>query len=260
MRWLRRLWERMAAIYGHRWASAYGDAPERDGVLTVAGDTWSRGLSGLSPVQLGNGIEDCLASGEPWPPTLPEFRAMCLGIPSLFDVRQELRPGSPAPSPFARAVWSRLDGWAYQRAEAHAAERMLREAYAATRDAVMRGEPLPDEPVGILDHVKSERRAPASPEAAREQPRDRGCLSAAHRGSGMNPKAVCPLEQLALLAPHGTQFGGVGGGQTKPTIRARKHWRLSAMRAPASPAIWRWPSPPAPATHGRNCARRWSPS
>lgn len=181
----------MAAIYGHRWTTSYAASPTReDGSITVEGDTWSRGLLGVAPAQIAVGIERCITGGEPWPPTLPEFRAMCLGIPSLFDVRQELRPGTPTPSPFARAVWSRLDGWAYQRAEAHAAERMLREAYEATREAVMRGEPLPDEPAEILDHVKSERLAPASPEAASEQPRDRGRPSAAYRGGAMNPSAA----------------------------------------------------------------------
>ena len=222
----------MAAIYGHRWTTSYAAAPEReDGRISVEGDTWSRGLLGMAPAQIAVGIECCIAGGEPWPPTLPEFRAMCLGIPSLFDVRQELRPGSPTPSPFARAVWSRLDGWAYQRTEAHAAERMLREAYVATREAVMRGEPLPDEPVGYLDHAKSERRAPASPEAAREHPQDRGRQSAAHRGGEMNPKAVCSLEQLALLALHGTQFGGVGGGQTADDPRSEMLAALGYSRS-----------------------------
>ncbi len=167
MRWLRRLWERMAAIYGHRWASAYGEAPEREGTLTVAGDTWARGLAGLTPVQIGEGIDRCLASGEPWPPTLPEFRALALGIPALAVVRAEVRPGAPAVSAFTRAVWSRLDGWAYQRADADRADRMLREAYELTREAVMRGEPLPDEPLAAISQQQPECKPPATAEQAR---------------------------------------------------------------------------------------------
>ncbi len=158
----------MAAIYGHRWASAYGDAPEREGSLTIAGDTWARGLSGITPAQIGDGIERCLASGEPWPPTLPEFRALALGIPTIALVRAEVRPGAPAISPFTRAVWMRLDGWAYQRADADRADRMLREAYELTRDAVMRGDPMPVSPVAEISQQQPERKPPASPEEARE--------------------------------------------------------------------------------------------
>jgi len=71
---MRQVWERMAHMYGHRWTSNYG--VEDDG-------TWRKGLAGLSPEQIGAGLVKCLvrkpASGEEdWPPTLNEFRAMCL--------------------------------------------------------------------------------------------------------------------------------------------------------------------------------------
>ena len=64
----------MAAMYGHRWTSSYG--VEDDG-------TWRKGLAGLSPQQIGAGIVKCLErkpklGEEDWPPTLTEFRAMCL--------------------------------------------------------------------------------------------------------------------------------------------------------------------------------------
>ena len=68
------VWERMARMYGHRWTSSYG--AEDDG-------TWCKGLAGLEPEQIGRGLVKCLqrrpAPGEEdWPPTLTEFRAMCL--------------------------------------------------------------------------------------------------------------------------------------------------------------------------------------
>lgn len=61
-------------MYGHRWTSNYGS--EDDG-------TWRKGLAGLTPEQIGLGLVKCLerrpAPGEEdWPPTLTEFRAMCL--------------------------------------------------------------------------------------------------------------------------------------------------------------------------------------
>lgn len=64
----------MAAMYGHRWTSSYGI--QDDG-------TWQKGLTGLTAKQIGAGIVKCLErkpkhGEEDWPPTLAEFRFMCL--------------------------------------------------------------------------------------------------------------------------------------------------------------------------------------
>lgn len=59
----------MTAIYGHKWASAYGE--------TDADDTWASGLKDMTPQNLADGLRACLDRAEPWPPTLPEFRALC---------------------------------------------------------------------------------------------------------------------------------------------------------------------------------------
>lgn len=69
-----RLWLRMAKMYGHRWVSSYGETDD---------GTWRTGLHGLTPIQIGTGITKCLErrprdGSEDWPPTLNEFRAMCL--------------------------------------------------------------------------------------------------------------------------------------------------------------------------------------
>ena len=59
---------RLAELYGHKWVSQYGETlPE----------TWARGLSDMSGADIGNGLIQCLKSGHEWPPSLPEFRAMC---------------------------------------------------------------------------------------------------------------------------------------------------------------------------------------
>jgi hypothetical protein len=71
---LRRLWEAMAGIYGHLWTSAFGDdANSKTGLL------WARGLGGFNPMQVKRGLDACLVAGKPHPPSLPEFRALCLG-------------------------------------------------------------------------------------------------------------------------------------------------------------------------------------
>jgi hypothetical protein len=64
------LWMRMARIYGHRWISNHGDADD---------GTWLEGLAGVTLDGIKRGLEACRDSGEEWPPSLPKFRAMCLG-------------------------------------------------------------------------------------------------------------------------------------------------------------------------------------
>lgn len=86
---VKRLWERMRKA-NPRWISVYGQ--KDDG-------TWLLGLQGLTPEQIGNGIERYVRHGvirngkaeRDWPPSLPEFRAMCepsaedLGLPSAEE-------------------------------------------------------------------------------------------------------------------------------------------------------------------------------
>lgn len=60
----------MARMYGHKWVSAYG---ERDD------GTWASGLAELTLQQLATGVRGCLKRTDPWPPTLPEFRVLCVG-------------------------------------------------------------------------------------------------------------------------------------------------------------------------------------
>jgi hypothetical protein len=58
---------RMCRIYGHKWTSAYGETDD---------GTWLKGMSDITPEQVAHGLSECLKRQDPWPPTLPEFRAM----------------------------------------------------------------------------------------------------------------------------------------------------------------------------------------
>lgn len=60
----------MAKIYGHKWVSSYGEADD---------GSWGKGLAGITPEQIGVGLDQILKDGESWPPSLPEFRMMCEG-------------------------------------------------------------------------------------------------------------------------------------------------------------------------------------
>ena len=73
------LWERFTHLYGHKFSAAFGEsAANPDGSLTDVAHTWAGGLRGITGAQLAAGLRTCIASGDAWPPSLPEFRAMCL--------------------------------------------------------------------------------------------------------------------------------------------------------------------------------------
>lgn len=63
-----RFWLRMTEIYGHKWTSWAGETPT---------ELWSTAITGLSSDEVKRGLSACLTNGEAWPPSLPEFLAMC---------------------------------------------------------------------------------------------------------------------------------------------------------------------------------------
>lgn len=68
----------MSHLYGHKWSSAFGEAAaDAQGELTETASTWARGLYGLQGAELARGLEQCVNRKDPWPPSLPEFRALC---------------------------------------------------------------------------------------------------------------------------------------------------------------------------------------
>lgn len=155
------VWLRMAARYGHAWVSQYGAAP--DGAV---GAEWRETLGALTRDQIDAGFRADAERASDWPPSSAAFRRGCLGIPTLAQVRAECRPGCPAISRFTRGVMARVDGFALRQATIERGDRMLAEAYELTVAAVMRGEPLPEEPVAVLAHEVQRRDYHYSPEVA----------------------------------------------------------------------------------------------
>jgi hypothetical protein len=85
------IWKRMLSIYGHKWASHLGVASDANGLLSDAAKTWQQGLSGVTIDQVKTGFDTLILKNHDWPPSLPEFRKLCLsnvpsGIPSMDEV------------------------------------------------------------------------------------------------------------------------------------------------------------------------------
>lgn len=132
--------------------------------MTITGDTWSRGLSGIQETQIGVGLSEALASADGWPPTLPEFRAMCLGVPTLPAAKLAINDPQ---NRFSLLMWQRMDKFSFRQADAERAENMLRGAYDLAREHVMRGGALPELPVGNIEK-QEEKRTRASPETVQK--------------------------------------------------------------------------------------------
>ncbi|AIC12626.1 hypothetical protein [Xylella fastidiosa] len=166
--WLRRLWERMTAFYGHAWVNVHGQsAQDEEGALTVAGETWQKALIGLEASQFADGLAACIAEGGEFPPSAPRFRSMCLGVPSLAAVRSHFTAGTTrCNTPFVAKCWEFIDSWSYCQSSRAEADRMLREAYEQARDFVMRGGVLPEVPVALIEAQQPAAPQPASPDVA----------------------------------------------------------------------------------------------
>lgn len=163
---MRQLWLRMVAIYGAKWASVHGVAAETDaGKLTETANTWARGLAGVTGEQLGAGLKACVSSSDPWPPTLSEFRARCMGIPSFAAVQLILGDKTRPMTPFVRQVWTYVDAYRFRSATSDKAEKILRDAYELAREHVINGGALPEPVAGAITQGSEEHR-PASPEVA----------------------------------------------------------------------------------------------
>ena len=64
-------WTKLTAMYGHKFASQFGETPD---------DTWVTCLRGISPRQIADGLNACLESHPVWPPGAAQFRGLCLGL------------------------------------------------------------------------------------------------------------------------------------------------------------------------------------
>jgi len=139
------IWLAMSTIYGHRWISGYGAQPN-----TLAVQLWGEGLEGLDETQIKTGIQACFKLTDEWPPSLPQFRKLCLDIPPLMQVKQDMRQSHRPP--FTQFVMGFLDHWNYRQADQYHAEKLLRQAYDLAVHHRMNGALLPEPPAALLEN------------------------------------------------------------------------------------------------------------
>jgi len=67
-----RLFQKLAMMYGKAWLDQWSGMPMDE----VKGE-WSRTLTGIEPDAIRLALDSMLTAGKPFPPTLPEFVALC---------------------------------------------------------------------------------------------------------------------------------------------------------------------------------------
>jgi hypothetical protein len=126
---MQRLFGRLVGFYGARFADMWANSDE----VTVRG-IWASGLSAVTLDQIRVGIDACLST-KPFPPTLPEFRLLCLSNSKGREAVHVSRPTKDAATDAARDECLQLLGsmnfappsrrWAHRLHERHQAGEKL---------------------------------------------------------------------------------------------------------------------------------------
>lgn len=152
-----KLWVLMTEMYGHKWTSVHGESD--------ASETWGKVLHGIDGPQMAAGMKALALSSDPWPPSAPEFRALCeagrssLGIPDPAAAWREAIEASTNPTVFKFSHFivheaGRLTGWFDIRTGGQKAETLQNrffKRYAELTAKLQRGEPLSDHQA-LLNH------------------------------------------------------------------------------------------------------------
>jgi hypothetical protein len=130
----------MSGVYGHKWVAQYGNQPD-----AISARVWNDGLDGLTLAQIATAVRyyKNQSVADAWPPSLPEFRGVALGVPTLAKAKHDLRTGNA--TPFSKVMFRFLDGYVFKQASYKDADRMAAEAYELAVACVTGGEPMPDE-------------------------------------------------------------------------------------------------------------------
>lgn len=157
VRAVKALWTKFTAIYGHRWLSQFID---NDFTLSE----WCSAIKGLTPKQVGQGLEKCKSVYREFPPNCLQFRDICIDADGR---REELYNELLNWENLSKDQKSReglylirnIDRVNFRRADYKTAERMFRTVYEKMLAYLADGNELPDFPVEI-EHKKEPPLAP----------------------------------------------------------------------------------------------------
>jgi hypothetical protein len=76
---INRVFAVMLVKYTYKWTGSFPDLGEKESVLFIddAKKIWSNELSGLSPLQIKQGLDTSTDAYPEWPPTVGQFKALC---------------------------------------------------------------------------------------------------------------------------------------------------------------------------------------
>jgi hypothetical protein len=99
-----RVWNAFSERYGQRWIQQYGEFLDGQQLSRTA-QTWAKALGHLGLEQISRGFHEDTRRGDSWPPSLPQFLALCEGSGQHWEHRryeiaqQESANRLPAPKP-----------------------------------------------------------------------------------------------------------------------------------------------------------------
>lgn len=178
-----KLWMLMTEMYGHKWTSVHGVSDESG--------TWSKVMAGLSGQQVAAGMQALARGDDPWPPSAPEFRALCeagrssLGIPEVSAAWREAVEASTDPANFCFShpivqEAARLTDWYSIRhgiPKAETVQNRFNKRYADLTSKLQRGEQLVSDQM-LLTQEKAagqfEHAVKASEDLAKQIAKDQG--------------------------------------------------------------------------------------
>lgn len=145
----------MTSAFGTKWTTTHGD-----NFADTSGRIWAIQLAGLSGAQIQRGLTHAVR--EAWPPTLSDFKAMCLGVLPLATVEMQREYGEPKDQqPFTLLVGRYIPYDQWRMADPQRRERLLAKAYEQAKEHLLQGGALPEyTPASQQITLEDERPAP----------------------------------------------------------------------------------------------------
>ena len=109
--WIEQLFLRFNSIWGKKWSE---HIPPGE-IAIQAVKEWSEGLAGIQGHDIKQALDHCRINLE-WPPSIAEFRNLCLknsGVPSAAQVMRRAIDGN-FEHPLTRMVYDKVGSWAFK--------------------------------------------------------------------------------------------------------------------------------------------------